>query len=239
MSATIRIRVAGWSYSDWRGIVYPYPEQSRFVPLLFLTGYFDTIEINSSFYRIPTKNTVASWVGRDSINPEFRFTWKIYRRFTHERLFDPEDEYAAKEALAQMIDEQLLGALLMQFPLSFQNTPDERKHLKSLLRCFSEYPLVVEVRHSSWNQPDVYNYLVDNNVGFCNINQPQIGLSLPATNKVTSPVGYIRLHGRNYRNWFREDAKQNDRYDYLTTTTNSILGLNRSQRWLYKHQKSM
>jgi uncharacterized protein YecE (DUF72 family) len=107
-----------------------------------------------------------------------------------------------------------LGALLIQFPVSFKNTSLNREYLESLLRQFIEFPRVVEVRHESWNNPETLSYFTERNVAFCNIDQPLIGRSLGATEHVTSPVGYVRLHGRNYDQWF-EAEKGADRYNYF------------------------
>jgi uncharacterized protein YecE (DUF72 family) len=82
---TIRIGPAGWSYKDWEGIVYPQKPGSKFDPLGYLSGFFDTIEIDSTFYRTPSPATAASWVNRIERNPKFKFTAKLYRVFTHER----------------------------------------------------------------------------------------------------------------------------------------------------------
>ena len=73
----------------------------------------------------------------------------------------------------------------------------------------------MEVRHSSWDQADFYDELSDNGVGFCNIDQPRIGRSLGPSDKVIGTVGYVRLHGRNYQDWFRENAGRDARYNYL------------------------
>jgi uncharacterized protein YecE (DUF72 family) len=110
-----------------------------------------------------------------------------------------------------------LGALLLQFPWSFRNSAEDRACLAGLVAKFSEYPLVVEVRHASWNVPETLEFLEERGVGFCNIDQPLIGRSMPVTAKVTSPVGYVRLHGRNYDNWFADNAETGQRYDYLYT----------------------
>jgi uncharacterized protein YecE (DUF72 family) len=83
-----------------------------------------------------------------------------------------------------------------------------------LLRQFIEYPRVVEVRHSTWNNPETVAYFAERNVSFCNIDQPLIGRSLEPTMHVTASVGYVRLHGRNYDQWFDAD-KSADRYNYL------------------------
>jgi uncharacterized protein YecE (DUF72 family) len=208
-----RVGVAGWSYPDWEGIVYP--KAARFDALSYLASFFDTIEINSSFYRIPTARTTASWVRRGRVNPEFRFTLKLFKGFTHERAASSDDERAFSDALLPFTEAGVLGAVLLQFPWSFKNEPEDRDYLRALLERFERYPLVVEVRHASWNQPEFYAFLEERGVGFCNIDQPLIGRSLAPSNRATSPIGYIRLHGRNYRDWFREDAGRDARYDYL------------------------
>jgi len=103
---------------------------------------------------------------------------------------------------------------LIQFPVSFKNTSLNREYLETLLRQFIEYPRVVEVRHSTWNNPETVAYFAERNVTFCNIDQPLIGRSLEPTMHVTASVGYVRLHGRNYDQWF-EAEKSADRYNYL------------------------
>jgi uncharacterized protein YecE (DUF72 family) len=211
----IRVGVAGWSYPDWEGIVYPAPHPPRFDPLGFLARYFDTIELNNTFYRPPARSAALSWARRVREFPDFRFTAKLYKAFTHERQPTPSDEKAVKEGLAPLLDAGRLGALLLQFPWSFKNEPDSCVYLQSLVDRFREFPLVVEVRHASWNQPEFYHYLADRAVGFCNIDQPRLGRSLGPSEKATGPVGYVRLHGRNYQDWFREGAGRDARYDYL------------------------
>jgi len=216
----VRVGVAGWSYPDWEGIVYPADRKARgarFDPLAFLVGFFDTIEVNSTFYRPAQPRAVASWVRRSSANPDFRFTLKLYKAFTHERNASPEDEKAVKEGLAPVVESGRLGALLLQFPWSFKNELDSRDYLDHLLERFREYPVVIEVRHASWDRSEFYDYLQERRVGFCNIDQPRIGRSLGPSGVATAPVGYVRLHGRNYQDWFREQAGRDARYDYLYT----------------------
>ncbi len=74
---------------------------------------------------------------------------------------------------------------------------------------------MLEVRHSSWNRPEVFPWLADQGVGFCNIDQPVIGRSIAPSDRATSPVGYVRLHGRNYEHWFSADDHPEERYNYL------------------------
>jgi uncharacterized protein YecE (DUF72 family) len=128
------------------------------------------------------------------------------------------DDGLAREGLDSLAAEDKLGALLIQFPVSFKNTGLNREYLEQLLRQFIEYPRVVEVRHESWNQPETIAGFMRHNVGFCNIDQPLLGRSLAPTEHVTSGVGYVRLHGRNYEHWFDDGSaggNRDDRYNYL------------------------
>jgi len=212
----IRVGPAGWSYEDWEGIVYPPKKGSKFDPLAYLADFFDTIELNNTFYRPPTPQMGKSWAKRVQANPRFKFTAKLYRNFTHERQALTEtDEGAFKSGLMPLLENQRLGALLLQFPYSFHNNEANQTYLKTLADKFREYPLVLEVRHASWDRASAYQFLKENQIGFCNIDQPQVSYSIGPTKKVTSAVGYLRLHGRNVKEWFREGAGRDARYDYL------------------------
>ena len=212
----IRIGPAGWSYKVWESVVYPEKPGKKFDPLEYLARYFDTIEINSSFYRPPTPSTTKSWANRVAANKQFIFTAKLHRVFTHERgKATAEDEKLFREGMDVLAKTDKLGSVLLQFPWSFKNTPDDRIYLAQLLERFSDYPLVVEVRHTSWNNEEVYEWLQERSVGVCNIDQPVFKRSIRPAALTTSPVGYVRLHGRNYQNWFREQAPRDERYNYL------------------------
>lgn len=149
-------------------------------------------------------------------NQSFKFTAKLYQRFTHERGdATAEDEKIFREGIEPLVEAGKFGALLLQFPWSFKNTREERDCLSRLLDRFKDYPLVVELRHASWNEPAVYQSFERRGVGFCNIDQPLFARSIKPSARTTSRVGYVRLHGRNYENWFRANAAPHDRYDYL------------------------
>lgn len=216
MKHKIRVGPAGWSYKDWKGIVYPAKAGSKFDPLGYLASFFDTIEINSTFYRPPAPSSSKSWAKRVAHNGDFKFTAKLYQRFTHERgEATDDDEQTFREGIDPLAEAGRLGALLLQFPWSFKNTDEDRDYLSALLDRFNDYPLVVELRHASWNEPAVYQSFERRGVGFCNIDQPLFKRSIKPSARTTSRVGYVRLHGRNYENWFREKAGPADRYDYL------------------------
>ncbi len=211
---TIRFGPAGWSYDDWQGIVYPARKPHGFHEAEYLANYFDTIEINTTFYHPPRPEVSRGWARRVRHNPNFRFTAKLWQRFTHEREASQQDEKVFKEGIRPLQDAGVLGALLIQFPWSYKNSKQNREYFGGLVMQFMEYPLVLEVRHSSWNQPEIYQMLRDLGVGFCNIDQPVIGRSLQPSERSTSAVGYVRLHGRNYEHWFASNERPEERYDY-------------------------
>ncbi|MGH9327149.1 MAG: DUF72 domain-containing protein [Terriglobia bacterium] len=216
LKSRVRIGPAGWSYPDWKGKVYPVKKPRGFHEVAYLAGFFDTVEINSSFYSSPRAEPARGWLRQVEHNPRFMFTAKLLHRFTHERNASVEDERGFKEGIRPIAEDGRLGALLLQFPWSFKNAPENREYLAALCRQFGGYPLVVEVRHSSWEQPEVLEMLGEMGVGLSNIDQPVIGRSIAPGEHVTAPLGYVRLHGRNYRNWFR-NGKPEERYDYLYT----------------------
>lgn len=213
----IRFGTAGWLYKDWEGIVYPADKPDGFDPLHYLARYFSTIEINSTFYGPALPKTADMWIARVSDFPDFRFTAKLWKRFTHERktAWTRAEVKEARAAFDRMMKAGKLGALLLQFPWSFKRTDEDREWLDDLTRTFSAFPLVLEVRHSSWNIPEFYESLSERGIGFVNIDQPLFSHSIKPSASVTSTIGYIRVHGRNYKDWFRKNAGVEARYDYL------------------------
>ncbi len=225
--AEVRIGTAGWSYKDWEGIVYPHGIRKTEHPAAYLARFFDVIEINTSFYGHIRPELGKLWCNKAAaVNPDFLFTAKLHQSFTHSPNAvmeptsaatlapNPEDERLAREGLDSIAGEGRLGALLMQFPVSFKNTNPNRDYLEGLLGRFGGFPRVVEVRHSSWNNEGILRYFAQQGVAFCNIDQPVLGKSLAPTAHATAPLGYVRLHGRNYDQWF-DPPTGADRYNYL------------------------
>ena len=225
----ILIGTAGFSYKDWEGIVYPAGLKKNQHPLQYFARYFDTCEINTSFYGHIQPKTGKQWCELVAdANPRFEFTAKLFRSFTHApgavlqstsaATLNPlqEDETKAKEGFDSLASRGKLGALLMQFPISFKNTEENREYLARLIGRFREYPLVVEVRHATWDDQEILTNFAAQNVAFCNIDQPWLGRAIRATAHATAPLAYVRLHGRNYKEWFQSDNRD-DRYNYLYT----------------------
>ena len=210
----IRIGPAGWSYTDWEGTVYP-PHGSRFDPLAYLASFFDTIEINSPFYRIPPYTHAKSWIRRVESNPNFKFTTKIYRGFTHESAKSgPDDVKNFRKYLDPLMEAKRLGAVLLQYPWSFKNSPESIERLEKLFRDFDGYPLALEVRHATFQNDEFLRFLDEKNVSWVNVDQPLFSDSVKPADAVTGPVAYVRLHGRNYEKWFAHQESW-ERYNYL------------------------
>lgn len=215
---SLHIGVAGWSYDDWAGMVYPRKRPRGFDALRYLAGFVDLVEINTSFYRPVPEPMAAAWVRRVADLPRFRFTAKLHKSFTHGSPGPAERAACARqmhEGLAPIAAAGKLGALLVQFPYSFRHTPEGVALVDEIRDEFSAYPLVLEVRHASWLSPEVLAWLSTRGIGFCNIDQPRLGAAIGATSLASGAVGYVRLHGRNAREWFRKDAGRDARYDYL------------------------
>jgi uncharacterized protein YecE (DUF72 family) len=213
----IRFGPAGWEYPDWAGVVYPKPEPRGFDRLRHLAAFFSTVEVNSTFYRPFPADVAARWCERVAPFPAFRFGAKVLRRFTHERdrAFTAAEVAEGRAALDRLHREGRLGAALLQFPWSFKRDEASEEWLRGLFRAFAGFPLVVEVRHLSWDAPDVLEELREAGVGIVNVDQPLFHDSIRPGARVTSPVAYVRVHGRNYGDWFRKGAGRDARYDYL------------------------
>jgi uncharacterized protein YecE (DUF72 family) len=210
----IRVGPAGWSYPDWEKVVYP-PHGSKFDHLAYLASFFDTIEINSPFYRIPPPTHARSWIRRVAGNADFLFTTKVFRGFTHEKTeLAPADVAAFRNYLDPLMDAGRLGAILLQFPWSFKNTPEATNKLTALFRAFEPYPKALEVRHSSFQNRDFTGFLSEHDVSWVNVDQPLFNDSVKPADAVTGPVAYVRFHGRNYEKWFAHEESW-ERYNYL------------------------
>jgi uncharacterized protein YecE (DUF72 family) len=214
-AAPVRVGTSGWSYDDWHGRFYPEQVPTRFDRLAYLAGYFGCVEVNASFYRPPSPRAAASWLRR---TPDaFEFTFKLHQRFTHQREapWTPDEVDAFRRGIEPVREAGRLGAILVQFPWSFRCDEAALRHLEAVRRDFGDLPLVVEVRHVSWTAGEAIDFLRSRGLGWANIDQPRSRGGVPPTSLVTSPVGYVRLHGRNREAWFSKDAGRDARYDYL------------------------
>ena len=196
-AATIRCGPAGWAHRHWDGLVYPQSVGSALNSLEFMAERFDTLEVTSSFYHMVRPELARYWAKTVTGNPRFQFTARMNRQFTHERQVDEASVRQFSEGLRPLLDQGRLGCVLMQFPASFRFTTENRAFLIQLRRQFSEFPLVAELRHASWNVEEAAGTLIDHHVGFANLDQPQSVRATPPTSRLTWRVGYVKLHGRS------------------------------------------
>ena len=211
----IRIGPAGWSYKDWEGTVYPpgFPKGSQ---LAILARHMDTVEVNTSFYRVPSPALAEGWLRKVEGNPDFRFTLKAWQGWTHGSMPGGPEAERFREVLDLLAGAGRLGLVLFQFPWSFKDSPAARERLKELGALFPDHPRGVEVRHGSFGTPDFFAFLSAEGLAFANIDQPVIGASLAPTGCFTASPAYVRFHGRNYAKWFARGEAW-ERYDYLYT----------------------
>jgi uncharacterized protein YecE (DUF72 family) len=218
--SNLRVGPAGWYYKDWKGVVYQTGKSLD--ALAFLADYCDTIEINSSFYAPPRPKDAASWAQRVRNNPRFKFTAKAWQKLSHEHSAAEDTALIAncdtvRRSMEPLAEAGILGALLIQFPWRFRCTSANQGYLDKLFGHLPNLPLALEIRHASWDCVSFYDFLRERGVAFCNVDQPLISDSIKPGDHVTARIGYFRMHGRNYENWFKEDAGREARYDYLYT----------------------
>jgi uncharacterized protein YecE (DUF72 family) len=216
MKPAISIGPAGWSYPDWTGTVYP-SRGGAFDPLEYLSRYFDLVEINSTFYRIPSRRTSAGWAERIAGNRKFCFTVKAHQSLTHSK--QPLESAMISEfasALSPLLESGRLRFILMQFPWSFRFTRQARDRIRALAGSLHPFPLALEVRHGSWAAREAYEFVAERRMTLCAIDQPQIGNSLTPHTSFAGPNGaYFRFHGRNAKEWFNPETNRDLRYNYL------------------------
>jgi uncharacterized protein YecE (DUF72 family) len=232
----VRIGTSGWSYpggkGTWNGIFYPVAPGSKrrggqkFDELAFYAEHFDTVEINSSFYRVPSPAMARGWAERTP--KQFEFSVKLFQKFTHPTMFekatgaDPydigqKDVDEFRTGIDPLAAAGKLGALLAQFPASFKNEAESRGYLEWLLGAFKDFPVAVELRHRSWSDdPEAtVALLAEHRAAWALIDEPKFRLSIRQSllNDVRT-FYYLRLHGRNAAQWWSH-ANSEDRYNYL------------------------
>lgn len=210
--AEILIGTSGYYYKDWKGVFYP----EGTVEKDFLGYYslqFKALELNFSYYRIPSKNQSRKMI--EQSKGELKFVIKANRLMTHEILNNSIKEALPLflEGISPFMEEELLGSILLQFPQSFHYTPENRYYLKSLITALDPFPVSVEFRQKEWLRDSVYETLQKLGAGFVCVDEPPLPSLIPPVTINTSSLGYLRFHGRNRKNWYGTDSRA--RYDYL------------------------
>jgi len=211
MPGMVYIGVAGWSYPDWKGIVYT---DSKVDQLEYVSSFIDCIEINSTFYRPPFINNTKSWLRRTSEKKDFFFTAKLHQDFTHKGKIDGGMVRQFHQGFEPFLEADKLKNLLAQFRYDFADSPGNRRHLTLIVENFRDtFELTVEVRHKSWQQKEALQFLRELGVTVCNLDYPTTYNSFNLHHCTVGRSGYFRLHGRNSEKWFSK-AGRDETYDY-------------------------
>ena len=219
----IYIGTSGWSYprgeGSWNGNFYP---PGKINELEYYSGFFNTVEVNSSFYRPPAPSMTSRWARQ---TPDgFLFAVKLWQKFTHPQMFEvatgeaalisPDDVRVFQSSLEPLVKSGKLGALLAQFPPSFKNDGSGRRVLEAIMTTFGGYPLAIELRNRSWSDdPATANLLKRNNIAWVHIDEPKFASSVATNLPVTGDINYFRFHGRNAADWW--SGNNETRYKYL------------------------
>jgi uncharacterized protein YecE (DUF72 family) len=207
----IHIGTSGFKFDDWKGEFYPagVPQKDW---LNYYATQFDTLEINASYYRL--FNAATFYQMARKVPDNFRFCVKAYRTLTHETEYGTADDWRAfLDSLAPLEESGKFGCVLAQFPTSFRNTPARLDYLQKFFEQVQPRPLVVEFRHRDWLTEDTFAWLTERRIGFCSVDEPQFSSLMPPVVRATAPIGYVRFHGRNYKEWW--SGEKDRRYDYL------------------------
>ena len=219
----IYVGTSGWSYPNgegtWNGYFYPPGTKNE---LEYYSRFFNTVEVNSSFYRPPNPVFVSNWVKKTP--PGFLFAVKLWQKFTHPNMYRAaageeaaisyDDVDLFRRCLEPLVQAERMGALLAQFPPSFRNDRYGKQVLESIARHFGEYHLAVELRHKSWSDDRATaDLLKQHNTAWVQIDEPKFPSSIAAATPLTSDTAYFRFHGRNAEMWWKGDVET--RYQYL------------------------
>lgn len=205
----IRIGTSGYSFEDWRGVFYP-GQIDKGKMLDYYQNYFNTVEINSTYYRIPHAAVLYNMAKKTK--PEFEFIVKANQNMTHQRkqIEAPTAEF--KEILKPLVDRGQLKGILAQFPWSFKYSPINLAYLTTCRELLQPYPLYVEFRNDSWMRKDTYETMSNNDIRYVSVDGPRLRGLLPPELITVGDTAYIRLHGRNADHWWGGGSL---RYDYL------------------------
>ena len=216
----VLIGTSGYDHPELKGIFYP-DKLPRKDFLGFYATKFNALELNSTFYGMPTAERMVSFYQKSE--GRLKFSIKMNRLLTHEIERNWQDQAILfKSALEPLLEKNALSTVLIQFPESFYYTVENRRYFAQLLKVLEPLPCVVEFRHKDWIRESVFEGLAQRNAGlvFCDV--PQCAatyVNFLEVSQKTPFIGkqaYIRMHGRNQNGWYVKNSygQENHRYDY-------------------------
>ena len=198
----ILLGTSGYSYPDWYGVFYP-PGLERAKQLDYYVRQFNTVEVNSTYYRIPPASTFAAMERKTPAG--FGFVVKAHGDMTHRLSRDPAVYEAFQAAMAPLRAARKLSGVLAQFPQAFHRSDDHEQFLVEMQERLEGAPLFVEFRHRSWMHEDVFQFLERASLGYVSVDEPDLPGLLPRVARATGPLAYVRFHGRNAKSWYAGD----------------------------------
>ena len=226
------IGTSGWSYpkgeGTWTGYFYP---PGKINELEYYSQFFNTVEINSSFYRPPNPGYVYNWVRR--VPEGFLFTVKLWQKFTHPKMYkeatgeeaviSQRDVDIFKQSIEPLVKYGKLGALLAQFPPSFKSDSYGKQILNAVIGTFGQYRLAVELRHRSWSDDkETATLLKENYASWVQIDEPKFKTSVAEGLPITADMIYFRFHGRNAEMWWKGNTETRYKYLYSQEEVNEL-----------------
>lgn len=207
----IRIGTSGFSYDDWKGRFYP-DSIKKADMLRYYARQFNTCEINSSYYTIPGE---ASFAGMARKTPDdFEFVVKAHKDMTHAKQPERELFEIFLGSIGPLKHEGKFGCVLAQYPQSCHYSDENKDRLLQFRDWIGDTTTVIEFRSADWVRDETFDLLRELNFGFCSVDEPHLEGLMPGVTAATSDIGYVRFHGRNYRQWHQHE-QAHERYNYL------------------------
>ncbi len=229
----LRIGTSGYSYpgpppKGWHHVFYPKAKGKRFGELEYYASFFNTVEINTTFYKPPAAGMAEAWVRKTP--SDFEFAVKVWQKFTHpmklgEGIGEAQGKWGSptaadidlfKKGIAPLAESRKLGNLLFQYPPGFHYTKENLERLHWALTAFSDYPKAVELRHRSWSDrsKETGALLDQSGAAWVVIDEPKFASSVKQEFEPIGEIFYLRLHGRNREKWWSH-GEMWERYDYF------------------------
>ncbi len=206
----IYIGTSGYYYNSWKKVFFP--ENTRDF-LVYYAKFFNTVEINATFYRMFNQDFYRKLL--DRVPEDFRIFIKVNQTITHLRVDNASTEMRNfRKSLSPLLkSSDHYGGILLQFPYSFKYSKENMKYLERAIN-FLPVRKAIEFRNHSWSLPFVTNYLTEKGVAQVNVDVPLLDELFPPLSKVTSKIGYFRMHGRSIDRWWNY-KEPHERYDYM------------------------
>ncbi len=215
----IKIGTSGFSFSDWKGTVYPAHIRDRDMLAYYEKEMgFSALEVNFTYYTLPSQKSFEAMAQKTSDG--FEFAVKAFRGMTHEIrqketgawLENREVFEKFRQSLLPLMERGKLTCVLAQFPYGFFPNRENLGYLQRFKERMEGVPLVLEFRNQAWLRGETFQFLEKNGLGYCVVDEPKLPKLMPYLPRATSEIGYFRFHGRN-PNWFNTPVSV--RYNYL------------------------